>query len=142
MEENTDLIPADSKELSPRQQKFLDVLFDEAKGNFSEAMRLAGYSSNTHSTEVVNRLRDEIVERAKLYLALTSAEAYFGIRDVMVNPKQAGGQVKLNAAKEILDRAGIVKKEEQHAPQAVQNIFILPEKRPVEVLDGEYTVIE
>lgn len=140
--DSTALETVTEKDLTPRQEKFLDVLFNEARGNFREAMRLAGYSPNTHSTEVVKYLKDEIVERAKTFMALTSGEAFFGIYDVLQNPKQPGGQVKINAAKEILDRAGIIKKEEHQAPQAVQNIFILPEKKPVEVIDGDYRVID
>ena len=135
------LMVRDEDGLNPRQRKFLDVLFDEAEGNLRRAAKLAGYNDSTKLNVILRPIRDEVVERAKDYLALTSPEAVFSIYDVMVNPKQIGGKVKLDAAKEILDRAGVVKKEEAKAPQAVQNIFVLPEKKKVEVIDGEYEVL-
>ena len=37
------------RNLTDMQEKFLDVLFGEAKGNPREAARLAGYSENSYS---------------------------------------------------------------------------------------------
>ena len=39
-----------ARQLTERQQKFLDVLFDEAGGDIPTAKRMAGYSDNSSST--------------------------------------------------------------------------------------------
>jgi hypothetical protein len=36
-----------AKQLTEMQQKFLEVLFDEANGDVVQAKKLAGYSDNT-----------------------------------------------------------------------------------------------
>ena len=51
------------RNLTDMQEKFLDVLFGEAKGNPNEAARLAGYSSHSYP-KVVRNLRKEITELA------------------------------------------------------------------------------
>ena len=47
-----------ARELTERQQKFLDVLMDEAGGDITAAKMLAGYSANTSNTEVTNSLKE------------------------------------------------------------------------------------
>ena len=44
-----------ARELTERQQKFLNVLMDEAGGNITEAKKLAGYSPNTPNREMCQR---------------------------------------------------------------------------------------
>ena len=46
-----------ARQLTEKQQKFLDVLFEEARGNLVEAKKLAGYSDNISSTEIVKSLK-------------------------------------------------------------------------------------
>ena len=45
------------KELTELQQKFLNELFGEAKGNYAKAMRLAGYSENTNPHHIIQSIR-------------------------------------------------------------------------------------
>ena len=42
------------RELTDKQQKFLDVLFEEAGGNFITAKKMAGYSDNVATSTVTN----------------------------------------------------------------------------------------
>ena len=42
------------RNLTDMQEKFLDVLFGEAKGNPREAARLAGYSSHSYPKVIRN----------------------------------------------------------------------------------------
>ena len=46
-----------SRQLTERQQKFLDVLFDEANGDVTQAKLLSGYSENSSTTDIVNSLK-------------------------------------------------------------------------------------
>ena len=51
-----------ARELTEKQQKFLAVLFDEAGGDVVSAKKLAGYSDTYSTTDVVNSLKEEILE--------------------------------------------------------------------------------
>ena len=49
------------RNLTDMQEKFLDVLFGEAKGNPREAARIAGYSDHSYP-KVVRNLKKEITD--------------------------------------------------------------------------------
>ena len=70
------------KQLTELQEKFLDALFGDAKGNYAKAMRLAGYAEATKPHVIVQSLRSEIIERAELAMADITADiaiAFFNI---------------------------------------------------------------
>ena len=48
-----------ARTLTEKQQKFLDVLFDEARGDILEAKKLAGYSPSNSTNDIINSLREE-----------------------------------------------------------------------------------
>ena len=54
-----------ARNLTEKQQKFLDVLFEEAQGDPVQAKKLAGYADSVASTSVVNSLTDEIADVTK-----------------------------------------------------------------------------
>ena len=120
-------LPA-KKGLTEKQAKFLELLYGPCNGDIRLAYKEAGYTSN-HPEYVLEALKDHIVAYADALLAANAVKASIGILDVMDNPSELGAAVKLNAAKEVLDRAGVNKKNEAQnvAPQI--GIFILPEKR-------------
>ena len=41
-----------AKELTEKQQKFLDVLFDEANGDVTQAKLLAGYAPTSSTSDI------------------------------------------------------------------------------------------
>ena len=45
-----------TRELTARQQKFLNVLFSEANGNLSNAKIIAGYATTTNLNEIVRSM--------------------------------------------------------------------------------------
>jgi phage terminase small subunit len=51
--------------LTEKQQRFLDVLFDEANGDAVEAKKLAGYDSTSSTSAIVETLKDEIGEKTR-----------------------------------------------------------------------------
>ena len=65
-----------ARKLTEKQQKFLDVLFEEAMGNVVEAKKLAGYSSNQYTAEIVNSLKD-CVRGSKVNIEPLCAEVTF-----------------------------------------------------------------
>ena len=100
-----------TKEYTDKQSSFLEAFLGEARGNIRLAMDMAGYSKSTKTTEVVGPLKEEITERTGLMLAMNATKAAFGIVDVLHDPAAMGARNAISAAREILDRTGLVKKE-------------------------------
>ena len=117
------------RNLTDMQEKFLDVLFGEAQGNPREAAKIAGYSSHSYP-KVVRNLRKEITELAEHHLSTHSAKAanrLITLLDEDGTTPQAS--IRLAAANSILDRVGIVKKDQLDINmKALHGIFILPAK--------------
>ena len=126
---------ADKKELTEKQQVFLEALTGEARGNVRSAMRMAGYSDTTKIHEVVGPLREEIVERASMMLAMNAPLATISMIDVLHDPAAMGARNAVAAAREILDRSGLVKKEQVEIKGPEGGIFILPPKQSEPVDD-------
>jgi hypothetical protein len=117
------------RNLTDMQEKFLDVLFTEAQGNPREAARIAGYSDHSYP-KVVQNLKKEITELAENHLTTHSAKAVnrlITLLDEDGTTPQAS--IRLAAANSILDRVGIVKKDQLDINmKALHGIFILPPK--------------
>ena len=64
-----------ARQLTGKQQAFLNVLFDEAGGNMVMAKKLAGYSDATTTTEIVKGLKEEILEATQMYMAQNAPKA-------------------------------------------------------------------
>lgn len=117
------------KKYTEKQELFLEALMGEAKGNLREAMRIAGYSDRTKLNEVVGPLKQEIVDRASTVLALNAPKAAFSMLGVLDDPTALGARNQINAAKEVLDRTGLVKKEQVEVRNTGGAMFILPPKQ-------------
>ena len=127
------ILKTQEKSLTDTQEKFLDALFGEAQGNPKRAGELAGYSEHSYP-KVLRNLKDEIVKRAENYLAIHSAKA----ATKMVNMLDEDGttphaSIRMEAAKQILDRIGVVKKDQLDVNMNLKHgMFILPAKDEVE----------
>ena len=128
------IIQTQKKSLTDSQEKFLDALFGEAKGNPKKAGELAGYSDHSYP-KVVRSLKSEIVSRAEGYLATHSAKAATKIVDMLEEDGTTPhASIRLEAAKQILDRIGIAKKEKIDINmKAVHGLFILPAKDEIKI---------
>lgn len=116
------------RKLTEKQQKFLDVLFVEAGGSIIEAKRLAGYSDSQHTAQIVEALKDEIIEKTNTYLAQSAPRAAMAVVGALSDPTELGIKEKLHAAREVMDRVGIVKTEKLKV-DATGGVMILPPKR-------------
>ena len=123
------ILKTQERNLTDIQEKFLDVLFGEARGDPKKAGELAGYSEHSYP-KVLRNLKSEIVLRAESYLATHSAKAatrMVGMLDEDGTTPHAN--IRMEAAKQILDRIGIAKKEKLDINlKAVHGLFILPSK--------------
>ena len=121
-------MPEESK-LTIKQRLFLDALIsEEAMGDLRTAMRLAGYSDNTKVAHTAKELRDEIREATETLLAMYAPKAAYALISVLDNPDALNARHVISAAKEILDRTGLVKKERVEVIGNTGGIFILPPK--------------
>lgn len=120
-----------ARKLTEKQQKFLDVLFEEARGSLVEARKLAGYSETQATSEIVTSLKEEILERTNLYLAQNAPRAAMSMVGAMIDPTEMGIKEKMQAAKEVMDRVGIVKSEKLQV-EASGGVMILPPKKSEE----------
>jgi hypothetical protein len=126
---------AAAKTLTDKQSAFLEALLGEARGNIRLAMDIAGYSKTTATSEVVGPLKEEITERAGMMLAINAPKAAFGIIDVLDDPSSLGARNAISAAREVLDRTGLVKKEQVEITANTGVMFILPPKTSDDVAE-------
>jgi hypothetical protein len=116
-----------ARQLNEKQQKFLEVLFEEAKGNYVQAKKLAGYSETYSTKEIVEGLEEEINELIKRFISRVGAKAAYSMYEVLVDPTALGNKEKMTAAKDLLDRGGFKAKEELKI-ETDTPLFILPAK--------------
>jgi|TARA_R110000744_G_scaffold17318_1_gene47004 hypothetical protein len=112
--------------LSEQQEVFLDNLFGACQGDFRASLRAAGYAETESSSRVTRSLKAEIIERAELLLAQNAPKAVLSMSGILDTPSALGNRDKLAAAKEILDRAGLVKTEKVEHVGNVSSIVLLP----------------
>ena len=116
-----------AKELTEQHKKFLDVLFHEAKGNIAKAKVMAGFSENYKTSQLTNYLKEEIIEATQLYIAMNAPTAAIAMVGGIMDPTELGIKEKMNAAKDLLDRAGLVKTDKIQV-ESTNGVMILPAK--------------
>jgi hypothetical protein len=126
------------RELTVKQQSFLEHLID-TQGDAKAAAELAGYTSHYH--HVVKTLKSEILELTQEILANAAPRAAFKLVEIMDSKKpviQAGN--KLTAAQTLLDRVGVSKVDKLNVTHNMNSggIFLMPDKAPVVIEDGDY----
>lgn len=117
-----------ARQLTEMQQKFLEVLFEEARGDFVLAKKLAGYSDTYSTRHIVESLEEEIAELTKKFITRVGVKAAYSMYEVMADPTALGNKEKMSAAKDLLDRGGFKAKDEVKI-EADTPLFILPAKK-------------
>tara|TARA_R110000850_G_scaffold255781_2_gene381652 strand:- start:729 stop:1112 length:384 start_codon:yes stop_codon:yes gene_type:complete len=119
----------ETTELTEKQKIFLSVLFGEAQGDPRTAAEIAGYAPTSYP-KVVHGLKDQIIERAETVLAAHSPKAALSIANAIDDDgSMPGASIRMEAAKQILDRVGIIKREKIDIDAKIAHgIFILPAK--------------
>ena len=127
------IMPTQKRSLTDIQEKFLDVLFGEARGDPRKAGELAGYSGHSYP-KVLRNLKSEIITRAENYLATHSAKAATKMVDMLdEDGTTPHANIRMEAAKQILDRIGIVRKDQIDINmKSLHGIFILPAKDSID----------
>ena len=116
-----------ARNLTEKQQKFLDVLFEEAGGNLVTARKLAGYADGVSTKAIAESLAEEIADLTKRFISSSATKAAYSMFEVMNSPTDLGNKEKVAAAKDVLDRSGFIKTEKVEV-SAANPLFILPQK--------------
>jgi len=90
-----------SRQLTANQEKFLEVLFEEAGGNHTLAKRLAGYSENTPTKAITDSLKAEIMSATTDYLVQIAPKAAIAMAKALDDPTELGIRDKMAAAKDL-----------------------------------------
>jgi hypothetical protein len=77
-----------ARALTEKQQKLLAVLFDEAGGDIVAAKKIAGYSDATSSTEIINSLKEEILDATSAYMARNAPKAAMAMVGALYDPTE------------------------------------------------------
>lgn len=120
-----------ARQLTEKQQKLLDVLFDEAGGDIIAAKKLAGYADTSSTAEIVKGIKEEILEATQMFMARNAPKAAMAMVGGLYDPTELGIRDKMSAAKELLDRTGLVKTEKMQV-EASGGVMLMPPKAPVE----------
>jgi hypothetical protein len=123
-----------ARQLNERQQKFLEVLFEEAGGDMVLAKKMAGYSETSSTSAIVRGLKEEILEATQMYMARNAPKAAMAMTGALFDPTELGLRDKMSAAKELLDRVGLVKTEKVQV-EASGGVMLMPPKAAVEEED-------
>lgn len=121
--------------LTENQQKFLDVLFEEAQGDLVKAKKLAGYSDNVGTTSIVTALHEEIRDLTIKMFSGMAPKAAGVIFKALVDGNEAGLPNKLKAAQEVLNRSAAASQANNDVNLKVPQggLFIMPAKDAKEV---------
>ena len=117
-----------ARKLTEQQQKFLDALFDQAAGSVAQAKKLAGYSDTTSTTHIVNSLKEEILDATQTYMSRNAPRAAVAMVGALMDPTELGIRDKMQAAKELLDRTGLVKTEKMQV-ETKGGVMLMPPKQ-------------
>ena len=120
-----------TRQLTDKQQKLLNVLFEEAGGDLVQAKKLAGYADTSNTKEIVKGLKEEILEATQMYMARNAPKAAMAMTGALHDPTELGIRDKMVAAKELLDRTGLIKTEKVQV-EAAGGVMLMPAKAPVD----------
>ena len=120
-----------TRQLTDKQQTLLNVLFEEAGGDLVQAKKLAGYADTSSTSEIVKGLKEEILEATQMYMARNAPKAAMAMVGGLHDPTELGIRDKMAAAKELLDRTGLVKTEKMQV-EASGGVMLMPPKAIIE----------
>ena len=120
-----------AKELTEKQRKFLDVLFDEANGDVTQAKLLAGYAPTSSTSDIVRGIKEEVLEATQMFMARNAPKAAVAMVSGINDPTELGIRDKMTAAKELLDRTGLVKTEKMQV-ESTGGVMLMPPKKQEE----------
>ena len=121
------LITQRGRSFTDKQLKFLGCYYETLDVN--EAIKIAGYTTKDKS-ELVRSLKKDLLEIIELKLVEDAGKAAETLYKFLSSDEPVlQGALKLDAAKTVLDRVGLGKKEQLEVKhEGTLGLFILPSK--------------
>ena len=116
-----------ARQLTEQQQKFLSVLFDDAGGDVLLQKNLQGIQIQLYN-QLYNSLKEEIIDATQTFLSRNAPKAAMAMVGALYDPTELGIRDKMQAAKELLDRTGLVKTEKMQV-EARGGVMLMPPKQ-------------
>ena len=119
-----------------QQAIFFEVLLET--GSVVKASEVAGYANPSYGYKLARKMRKDILDRIETELAVSGPKA----AKILVGALEADNEVsssQMMASNQILDRIGIVKKNQIEVTAKIEhNVTVfLPEKDEVQIIDIE-----
>ena len=105
------------------------LFFLQQRHLLNTAKKIAGYAESSSVADIVKGLKDEILEATQLFMARNAPKAAMSMTGAMLDPTELGIKEKMVAAREILDRTGLVKTEKMQV-EAAGGVMLMPPKAP------------
>lgn len=125
-----------------KQKRFLKLFTKNDFKDLKSCAFKAGYKDNHWN--LVESLKEDIKNIAHAVLLGSAPEAALAVSDILTSNKPIpNAQTKLQAAREVLDRTGIIKEEKMHIDHNVTGgLFLLPVKQPIAEEEDGYINVE
>lgn len=130
------------REYTEKQRKFLKLYAENNFTNSKKCAELAGYKAG--HLKVVSELREDILGITRDLLTSHAPTAAHAITDMLTGDTPIpNAQQRLTAAKEVLDRVGVVKPEKvEHEHTVTGGLFFIPTKQELVIQTDEYEEVE
>ena len=102
-----------------------------AGGDIGSAIKLAGYAEGVSPSQMVTALKEEILEATQTYMARNAPKAAVAITSSLDDPTQLGIRDRMSAARELLDRTGLIKTEKGQV-ETSGGVMLMPPKNKEE----------
>jgi len=114
--------------LTEIQNQFIKELFNDSLGDVKEAAKKV-LGTEDYSSLLTDELIAEIQKRSEVEIALQAPKAIHTLSQMLKNPEGSFFIDKLSkVAQDILDRAGVSKKEAKQSSQMTIGVVLLPSK--------------
>ena len=125
---NNALENAQLKDMIENQPSGIDTIIGE---NGIRSMSGATKDLIAQQNQLVKGLKEEILEATQMYMAQNAPKAAMAMTGALYDPTELGIRDKMSAAKELLDRVGLVKTEKMQV-EASGGVMLMPPKAVVE----------
>ena len=92
---------------------------------------MAGNPDGTSTNDIVKSMKDAIMEATQMYMSRNAPKAAMAMVGGLYDPTELGIRDKMAAAKELLDRTGLVKTEKMQV-EATGGVMLMPAKKTEE----------
>jgi len=133
------------RQLTDKQESLLRLYWESGcLGNPQHLARDAGYTSYNGAYLAIKSLKDEMLELAEIFLVQNAPKAAGTLVEAMNADEPIPGiKDRLDAAKSLLDRVGLGKRDRSTVDVNVSGgVFLIPTKDQARPIDAEFIKVD